>query len=165
MTTFAADLWSRFRKARPTGGGRGPARRRVLVVEPLEDRALPSAVATLPDPPAPPPAEFGELYPPRRPVVLAVADLNQDGQDDVVLGDGTGPGVTVHLDGKPPALDRASAEPAIDPRAVRLADLNGDGHPDLVVADAAGNRVLVHPGLGAGAFGPAGEFPTGDGPG
>ena len=95
-------------------------------------------------------SDFDELYDVYDPVGLAVADLNGDGNQDVVtanINDGT---VSVLLGNGDGALHHwynFTTDGA--PRAVAVGDFTGDGIPDLVTA---GGSVDVLPGLGDGRF-------------
>ena len=77
------------------------------------------------------------------PVAIAVADLNGDGQPDLVVANANANTVSVLL-----ATGTGSFGPRTDfatgayPNAIAVADLNGDGHPDLVVANAGGTDTV-----------------------
>ncbi len=106
-----------------------------------------------------PPAEYATgTYP----SAVATADLNRDGNIDVVTtnfgsstvsvfggnGDGTlAPGVLV------PVGDQ--------PQALAVGDFNGDGIPDLAVANSASNDVSILLGVGDGTFQPQVVYATG----
>lgn len=92
---------------------------------------------------------------------LAVADLNGDGNRDLVVGDHCS-GLYVYLgDGQnnwelvaskfaPTAEERPKAESFIGAESVALGDLDGDGKLDLAVGAADQGGVLVFKGDGAG---------------
>src|SRR5581483_5668319 len=93
------------------------------------------------------------------PTAVAVADVNGDGQPDLVVAafatydpntgysqGGNGVSVLLNLnDGTGHFASPQTCAAGTAPRAVAVADVNGDRHPDLVVADfsaTGGVRVL-----------------------
>jgi len=97
---------------------------------------------------------------------VAIADLNGDGKNDLViadaganrfsilLGDGAGgfaPATTVALGGNPTGLG--------------VGDMNGDGHPDIVLSSVTTSTVFVFRNTGTGGFLPASVAGTGTHPG
>ncbi len=81
------------------------------------------------------------------PIALALADLNHDGFDDIVVANQNGNSISV-LFGKADAP--GTFEQKVDyelfhgfPDSVAIGDLNGDGNPDLAVAHGAGVSVLL----------------------
>jgi hypothetical protein len=87
-------------------------------------------------------------------VGLAVADLNQDGLADVVVGDERDASVTVRLgrgDGSFGQPVRRGLPYA--PHDLRAADVTGDNRTDLILVNRAANSVGVLPGNGDGTFG------------
>lgn len=97
-------------------------------------------------------------------IASAVADIDGDGRDDLLLANDTGDdatrGVFVLLGGTDRQLDRYHAYLEVGdaiPVAVTAADLNGDDAVEVIVfgriADTVTGRLLVFPGAGGGAFG------------
>lgn len=94
---------------------------------------------------------------------VALADLNADSGNDVVLLHGSG-AVTVlpnEGSGRFSPAGTAVAQAGGDAYGLTVADLNGDGKPDLIVA--AGDRVVVFVATGSG-FAPAPGSPFKAGP-
>ena len=95
------------------------------------------------------------------PSSAAAADLNGDGNPDLVvtsLGSGN---VTVLLgDGKGAFTSSLSFPAGQQPGNVILADVNGDGRIDIIVTDRAAGAVQVLAGRGDGTFGSATAFPA-----
>ena len=87
---------------------------------------------------------------------VAVADLDRDGQPDLVIANYNDSSVSAYLgrgDGTFGAEVRYGVKPA--PTSVAIADFNGDGIPDLVVADYGSSQISVLLGNGDGTFAPA----------
>lgn len=83
---------------------------------------------------------------------LAMVDLDNDGQDDLIYAQLTDSRVYIRSsNGREVAIDMGEEGRLAH---VLLADLDGDGHHDLIVGDEAGKRVLIYLGLGDGSFGP-----------
>jgi len=89
------------------------------------------------------------------PRALAVADLDRDGRQEIVVAsDGTDAISVFRLAPDLSSLVEAGSYAAgPDPRALVVADLTGDGRPDVAVATDAGIALLA--GDGAGGLGPA----------
>jgi hypothetical protein len=86
------------------------------------------------------------------PGALAAADLDGDGEVDLLIADEAGAGLGVLLgngDGTFRAEERVASEAIVD---VAAADVDGDGKPDAIVA-LRSNRVGVLRGNGDGTFG------------
>ena len=101
---------------------------------------------------------------------LAVADLDQDGVPDLVLGqDGKVAVLIGNGDGNFHAgaeLNIASLSPSFArPVALTIADFNGDGIPDIATANLVDNDdVSIFLGLGGGSFAPEVKLLTHDRP-
>ena len=91
---------------------------------------------------------FATSYPAgQHPVGVAVADLDQDGRDDVMVANGLSDDVFVFTSGAGGALSAAQIFPAgTAPAAIVAADFNDDGFPDLAVSNR--NEVAGEPGDG-----------------
>ena len=106
---------------------------------------------------------------------LAVADLNGDGKQDVVVANpsSAGPDGTIGVllgngDGTFKPVVSYDPGPGCNPSSIAVADLNGDGKMDLITANTGCVAVLL--GNGDGTFRPAVAYGTGggnagDGPG
>ena len=84
----------------------------------------------------------------RRPVFVAAADLDGDGDQDLVSANEFGDTLPVFFQGSPGSFAVAPVVlggPAITngPRSVAAADLDGDGDQDLVSANAEGSTLTV----------------------
>jgi len=98
---------------------------------------------------------------PAAPISAAVADLNGDGNPDMVVTIQGSGNVTVLLgDGKGAFASGLSFPAGQQPGNVILADVNGDGRIDIVVTDRAAGAVQVLAGRGDGTFGAATAFPA-----
>jgi len=130
-------------------------------------------VANRPPAPTAPPIGINTLllYPGQKfaagrfPVSVTVADVNGDGNQDLIVANVGSNNVSVLLgqgDGtfQPGQLFAVGTSPS----AVAVADLNGDGHPDLVVANASSNDVSVLLGQGDGTFAAQQPFAAGTSP-
>jgi len=94
---------------------------------------------------------------------VVAADVNGDGNLDLVVGNSYDADVTV-LVGNGKGLFNASANYVTGtglPLSVAVADLNGDGNPDIAVANAADNTVSVLLASGGGKYVDARDFRTG----
>src|SRR5262249_1726278 len=106
------------------------------------------------------------------PKFLAVADLNDDGNLDIVASNGTIPpyntnSLSVLLGNADGTFQSPVSYSVADtPQHVEVADINGDGIPDLVVASwgSSANNVGVLLGNGDGTFQNQITFPTGSQP-
>ena len=116
------------------------------------------------------------------PVWVAVADVNGDGEPDLIVvnsaGDGTGNTISVLLNTTAPGATTASFAPqqtfvvgasGINVHSVAVADINGDGKPDLIVSAINGNTATVllnttAPGATTASFAPPQAYATGQEP-
>lgn len=73
--------------------------------------------------------------------VLQIADLNQDGIDEIIVGGESGLQVFYHQTETPRWQRYALAASAMSD--VQIADLNADGYPDIVSAPAAPGALLL----------------------
>ena len=89
-----------------------------------------------------------------RPYALAVADVNGDGWDDLLVGDWDTDDVVVFLNDQAGGFPTASYLPLPDnePSSIRVADMDSDGHLDLVVTNEYHNAYSVLRGNGDGTF-------------
>ncbi len=88
---------------------------------------------------------------------VAVADLNGDGNADLVvasLGPGPAGAVSVLLSTSTPGTFETATSYAGfgQPLSVAIADLNGDGHPDIAVADGYTESILLQNATSPGTF-------------
>ena len=99
---------------------------------------------------------------------IAVADLNHDGNPDLVVADLNGSVSVLLGDGTGGFGFPISFSAGDSPSSVAVADLDGDGIPDLIVADyslsGANPGVAVLPGRGGGFFGAPTFYAAGPAP-
>jgi uncharacterized repeat protein (TIGR01451 family) len=89
------------------------------------------------------------------PISVRVADLNQDGNADVVVAD-VASGVSVLLGNGNGTLQAAVPYTAgAATECVTVGDFNGDGKPDIAAVNASSNNISVLLGRGDGTFLPA----------
>ncbi len=87
----------------------------------------------------------------------ATADLNGDGNDDIVTANFFSSDVSVLLDDMNGSYTPAVGQPFTlgtnqRPNAVALADLNNDDHIDFVTVNTLPSRISIHFGDGSGSF-------------
>ncbi len=124
-----------------------------------------------------PPNGYYSLAP--SPVQVAVADLNGDGNLDLVIahndttGSGIGVGVltgngdgTFVYNGALPFLWEATYQTGNPVTGIAVGDLNGDGKPDIVAVNGASNQlsILINNGDGTFPGAPTTTLSTGNGP-
>jgi len=97
------------------------------------------------------------------PIWAAVADVNGDGNQDIVVANQQGNSVSVLLGtGNGGFQAQVQYPTAAFPTAVAIADLNGDGVPDVAVSAGNSNTVSVLWGNGDGTFQGPENYGTGD---
>ncbi|MCA8943340.1 MAG: VCBS repeat-containing protein [Planctomycetes bacterium] len=99
----------------------------------------------------------------RVPFSVLTADVDGDGDDDLVAGWGQTPETTVWQNdgtGRFTDITASSVFPGHGDREVRSGDLDGDGDVDLVVGPC--NRILLNNGVGQFADATAGHLASGD---
>ncbi len=95
---------------------------------------------------------------------VAAADVNGDGETDLITANNNGT-VSVLLGDGDGTFRRQQTFPIGQaPRSLAVADVNGDGIPDLITANYGANTVSVLLGNGDGTFQPQQTFPVGQGP-
>jgi hypothetical protein len=95
------------------------------------------------------------------PLSAAIADVDVDGNPDVVLANSNSNTVSVlHGDGAGGFGPTTDLVTGAAPWSVAVGDVTGDGLPDLVVADHADAKISVLPGYGPGGFGSKQDYPT-----
>jgi hypothetical protein len=95
------------------------------------------------------------------PDALALADVNGDGNLDLVVGNDTGASVSVLLgNGDGTFQTHADYKAGSFPHWVAVADFNGDGKPDIAVANEGDVDVGVLLNKGDGTFGTMKTYPT-----
>jgi len=98
---------------------------------------------------------------------VVLADINGDGQLDIVTANAGSNNVTVLLGDGAGGFTAATGSPfsmGSAPYSVVAADVNGDGLPDLITANNGGNNVSVRLANGSGGFNAATSVPVGTGP-
>jgi len=99
------------------------------------------------------------------PDALAAADVNGDGNLDLVVGNDTGASVSVLLgNGDGTFQAHADYKTGSYPHWVAVADFNGDGKPDIAVANEGGDNVGVLLNNGDGTLGAMQTYPTSEEP-
>ncbi len=96
------------------------------------------------------------------PEATTVADLNQDGAQDIVAANPQSGTITVLLGDGKGHFHPASGSPFSAghlPNDIGIGDLNGDGHPDLLIANHQSQYVTLLLGDGKGGFRPAPHSP------
>jgi hypothetical protein len=99
------------------------------------------------------------------PVSVIVADLNDDGKQDLVTANSGTDNVSVLMgNGNGTFQTQATFATGDNPNSVVAADLNDDGVLDLATANSSGNTVSVLLGYGDGAFTAKTDFAAGTSP-
>ena len=94
---------------------------------------------------------------------ISVADVNHDGNPDVVVANADSGTVTVLLGNGKGQLHEPTGSPFVAghlPNDIAIADMNGDGNPDLVIADHQSPFLTILLGDGKGGFHPAPGSPV-----
>jgi Ca2+-binding RTX toxin-like protein len=100
-----------------------------------------------------------------QPFSVNVADVNGDGNADVVTANGDSNNVSVLLgDGRGGFAPQTTFAVGTTPYSVSVADVNGDGNADVVTANGDSNNVSVLLGDGRGGFAPQTTFAVGTTP-
>jgi hypothetical protein len=98
------------------------------------------------------------------PKAIALADLNSDGNDDIITASSTPDMVSVYLSNGPATFGtRADYAGRTTVVAMAVGDLNGDGRPDVVEGGTGG--VAVHITSPSGTLAPFVYYPSGSGDG
>jgi hypothetical protein len=113
----------------------------------------------LPSPYEVPPSSFA-------PPALTAADINGDGNPDLVVTDAGDNGVDVLLNNSNGTFTGPTAfgSGGSSPESLAVADINGNGKLDLVIANTGSNTVSVLPNIGNGNFGNPYTFRVGSSP-
>ena len=95
------------------------------------------------------------------PAGITVADVNNDGDPDLLVVTPNGNAVAVLVGGAGTSFTALAPVPVgVSPRGLAVADLNGDGNVDFAVANRGSNTVSLRYGDGTGGFAAAAEVPT-----
>jgi hypothetical protein len=99
------------------------------------------------------------------PHALGAADLDDDGDMDIVTADYYDDNISVLMnDGNGFFTKQGQYRTGDAPRSLSLGDVNGDGYIDVVTANYHGDTVSVLKNNGDGTFASGGEFSAGSGP-
>ncbi len=109
------------------------------------------------------------------PFTVSTADLNGDGEPDLIVANKNSNSVSVLLNTTPPGAatpsfaDQQTFATGSKPDSVTTADVNGDGKPDIIVANSGSNSVsvllnLTPPGATTPFFAAQQTFSTGTNP-
>lgn len=94
---------------------------------------------------------------------VAVADVNHDGNPDIVVTNALAGTVSVLLGDGTGRFKEAPDSPfpaGHDPNDIAVADMNGDGHPDLIIPNHQAPTITILLGDGKGSFHPAPGSPV-----
>lgn len=80
---------------------------------------------------------------------IAAADIDRDGDVDLVVAAGAGAPDRVYLNGGSSFVSSSLGAANVDSRAVTTGDVNGDAFVDIVIATPTGASLLVNSGSGA----------------
>jgi hypothetical protein len=97
----------------------------------------------------------------KTPLLLAVADFNKDGKQDVVVSNNGGRVVSELLGNGNGTFQTPRTFQVPQALAISVADFNTDGNPDLVVTNGDLSSISLLLGDGTGKFGPAIQVPSG----
>jgi len=109
------------------------------------------------------------------PYAIRAADLNGDGQLDLIVASNASGNISVLLNTSAPGASTPTFAVAqtfavgLNPRSISIADFNGDGLPDIVIANYGGNTVSVllnttAPGASSASFAAQQTFASGSNP-
>jgi hypothetical protein len=89
------------------------------------------------------------------PVSVTIADVNKDGNNDILVANGGSSNLSVYLGDGKGGFSQASGSPfptGPNPSDIAVGDFNGDGNPDLAIANHAVKLVTVLLGNSKGQF-------------
>ncbi|WP_338221395.1 FG-GAP-like repeat-containing protein [Algoriphagus sp. oki45] len=99
------------------------------------------------------------------PSSVSLGDFNRDGNQDLVVTNGTAHTVSILLgDGIGGFGAKTDFGTGLFPLSVSVGDFNGDGNQDLVIPNVNSNTISILLGDGAGSFGAKTDFATGRNP-
>lgn len=108
--------------------------------------------------------EFDRVVVPvgKSPAPIAIADVNHDGNPDIIVGNSGDQTVSVLLNDGHRHFTPAADSPfpcGQNPNDIAVGDLNGDGNPDLIIANTGTPYITILLGDGKGGFKPSPHSP------